>query len=353
MYQQKHIHGNARTRERSKDLSGLNFPISEHYERLKEILPKQLRYRDADGVESQIQTAKLKLEDIPPSKYLVSDDYLAVAFPIGDLTANLLRPHFDDTFKGQGLGDRDQRLFYLEDEPLEIVPYTLLVCYEDTSGDRFAIYHDVTINLSGGLSAGGNRVEFPGKLKWWTACPPLLRNGQFDVRRYAWLDYDLGHLFGFATSGRDTLNTRLNRVYANFPRRQSPRESGLVSKAFPTEVQAATWTTWKRAVDKALNDKTLCPPQDYHAALGVAKNGDYTIIHHYGSIESLAGVLKPHAADGVLLDSGGSCAIWGNWLNGNRGGVLANHWNFRPGRGAVAFLIFNGYRGITRAKAIG
>jgi hypothetical protein len=40
------------------------------------------------------------------------------------------------------------------------------------------------------------------------------------------------------------------------------------------------------------------------------------------------------------VDSGGSCAIWANWLNGNRGGVLANARNFRPRRGAMPSLVW-------------
>jgi hypothetical protein len=44
----------------------------------------------------------------------------------------------------------------------------------------------------------------------------------------------------------------------------------------------------------------------------------------------------------VLLDSGGSCAIWTNWANGREGGVLASHWNFRAPRGAVLFLELDG-----------
>jgi len=316
-YQQKHIEGNARTRQRSKQHTALNLPISRHYE----LLP--------DG-----------WNILPGMSGVAPDDFLVFAFSIGDLTANSLRSHSDVA--------QNPPLFYLKDEPIGDPAYTLLICYETSAGDRFAICHDVNVDELGNISRG-LRLEIAGKLRWWAACPPLLVNGEFDEQRYAHLDYDLGHLFGFI-AGK---SQQLDEIYANFPRRHSPRNAGPLAAQFPAVVAQATWKTWCAAIDEALNDPSLRRPEGYHAALGLSKTGDLLIVHHYGTVKAVADCLSAAgAAQAVLLDSGGSCAIWSNWLNGaNKGGVLANHWNFREVKGAVSFLALKGYRGITRTKS--
>lgn len=82
----------------------------------------------------------------------------------------------------------------------------------------------------------------------------------------------------------------------------------------------------------------------YHAALGISE-GQLILVHRYATIPQVAEELKKQGAkEAVLLDSGGSCAIWANWIGGAQGGILAHAWNFRPARGAVVFLVLKSKR---------
>jgi hypothetical protein len=142
-------------------------PISEHYK----LLPKSLESRRV------------------------------IALPISDLTANPLRLHYDASIRPEQAfaysDGSDTRLFYLEDEPIGKAPYTLLFSYEQEEGQtRFAIHHDVTVEPNGLLPTD----KTPSRWNWWAACPPLLIRGQHNLNRYAILDYDLRHIFGFPES---------------------------------------------------------------------------------------------------------------------------------------------------------
>jgi len=169
LYSQKHRGGELASRMRTPDLTSMNMPISEHYKSL----PKSL------------------------------DNRRVIAFPISDLTANPLRPHYDASIGPEqafAYGDcSDTRLFYLEDEPIGgDVPYTLLFSYEKEGQPRFAIHHGVKIKTNGVICDPIPEIqEILTGLSWWAACPPLLMEGKYNRERYAFLDYDVRHLFGF------------------------------------------------------------------------------------------------------------------------------------------------------------
>jgi hypothetical protein len=293
-YQRKHVSPAAgmNTRDRAPELAALNRPISEHYRRLGSTVGSL-------------------------------HDRRVTAFPISDLTANPLRPHFDAEAdrKTPGAG-----LFYLQDEPLGEVPYTLLVCRRTGSGVQFEIQHEVRVRPDGSVPP----ADLCRDLIYWIACPPLLRAGEHDLERYAVLDYDVRHVFGFphsfAESGHASAEQQtryLAEFYAAFPK----------------------WKEWSALISERLG--TAKPLETgYHAALGLSAS-EMILIHRIASIPELAAELQRlGASDAVLLDSGGSCAIWANWLNGNQGGVFANHYNYREARGAVMFLILKGSRGL-------
>ena len=96
-YQKRHTGGPRNTRDRPPELSRLNYPIGTHYEDVK-------RLAGPDRVAQKC----------------------VVPFTIGDLTANLLRPHYDSA--------RDTPLFHLDGEMLGTVPFTLLICYLASGG---------------------------------------------------------------------------------------------------------------------------------------------------------------------------------------------------------------------------
>jgi hypothetical protein len=105
------------------------------------------------------------------------------------------------------------------------------------------------------------------------------------------------------------------------------------------------WNDWSAAIRGKLAESRVLEI-GYHAALGLSEN-EMFVVHRVATIPELAEELKQLGArDAVLLDSGGSCAVWANWVNGNQGGILTNAWNFRPPRGAVLFLVLKGSRRI-------
>jgi hypothetical protein len=137
LYQKKHpLPGNSSgdfkrdfaTRQRDPSLAALNWPISQHYQ----ILCKQ---------------------------YDLKQNSRIIAFPISDLTANPLRPHFDYSISPEQYAFQskninltvfrkvaDARLFHLEDEPLGKVPYSILFCSEEGNQSRFSI-NQLMVNI--------------------------------------------------------------------------------------------------------------------------------------------------------------------------------------------------------------
>ncbi len=309
LYQKKHMGPGAGlyTRQRDHALADLNVPIGKHFLSLKDRVsaPEALR------------------------------DRRVVGFPISDLTANPLRPHYDASVpEGQRAfhsgatcravygGAAGAQLFYLEDEPIGEVPYTLLLAYSQDGRARLAIHHDVKVARDGSLP---DQLPRPVReaVSFWAACPPLLADGEHRIEEYAVRDYDLRHVFGFPKTRED--EKELYQIYAAFP----------------------SWDRWSSEIRSRLQD-LAASEVGYHAALGLNEK-EIVILHRQTTIPGLAGELKAMGArDAVLLDSGGSCAIWGNWVDGNRGGVLASGWNFRPDRGAVVFLVLHGERGLPK-----
>jgi hypothetical protein len=293
LYQAKHGGALLATRQRDPTLAALNIPIAEHFTLLRQRLPYKMHV----------------------------EDRRIVAFPVSDLTANPLRPHYD------AWSSPDARLFYLDGEPIHQVPYSLLLCYRQDGSMRLDIRHGVEMQVDGSLPEDvGKRAG--QELTCWMACPPLLIRGDHKLEEFAIRDYDLRHVFGspdnfqkFGYHDKMAHERALYQMYETFPR----------------------WEDWSAAVRGKLS-KSRVLEAGYHAALGLSDD-EVFVIHRVATIPELAAELKQLGArDAVLLDSGGSCAIWANWVNGNQGGVLANAWNFRQRRGAVLFLVLGGSR---------
>lgn len=329
LYQKKHAGAAKQTRYRPPELGALNWPIAQHY---------QLLTKDYQQLRPIVDEYDKRVEKYPP----------VVGIPISDLTANPLRPHYiaeiltnvyvdqsrletnerrqfefgqykrgfhseqtDRLIYGSG---SDARLFHLEDEPIGKVPYTVLFAFENASEFRLAILHDIVIRADGFLPESVPR-EIRDGLRWWAACPPLLRNGTFEPGRYAVRDYDVRHFLGFKLKDEELEE----KVYQFF----------------------GDWDEWCDAIGKVM---PAVFPEGYHAALGIT-NDEVIVVHCNASPEKIAEDLKSMGVrDAVLLDSGGSCAVWANWLNHGDGGVLAHAWNFRAHRGAILFFVLKGVR---------
>ena len=279
LYQQRHKGGSGETRHRPGLLSDLNIPIPAHY----------LRVRDGMAAEKKC----------------------VFAFTIGDLTANLLRPHYDASIPEDHF-PWDRRMFFLAEEPFGDVPYSLLVCSKENGGVRFSIRHEIRVRCDGTLvESGGAPHPKQCEMLWWAACPPLLSKGEFQANAYAHRDYDLRHVFG-----------KKNPIIASI---WQQLEKG--------------WQSWCAAVDQGLEGGSPEWPEDYNSALGVSDDR-IVIIHRRASVRDLAEQLRVLGMkDAVLLDTGGSCAIWVNWTT--KVNLLACAQDHREARGAVAFAVLD------------
>lgn len=287
LYQRKHDptdakeHG-AHTHQRPAAMADLNRPIPWHYQ----------RFLAANGW----------YESTAPPTY---------AFGIGDLTANPLRPSYN--------ASEHEPLFFLKDEPIGDVRYTLLVCYLCEDEIRFAILHEVQVGKDGSLPLGVPSQIREG-LAFWAACPAVLTNGNYCPTSFATLDYDIRHWTGWFA-------------------RDEAEEAAMwkLHRCFPNHDE------WKKAVQEAL-DRGLQPKPIYHAALGIADDERVVIVHRVATPQGLAEELALEGCrQGVLLDTGGSPFLWSN-LPVSEGTVLACSSEFRPNRGAVVFLAMDGER---------
>lgn len=292
LWQKKHLRDDGSapavmTRQRDSKHAQLNWPITEHYRRF-------------------LGAQRLDESTAPP----------VLGFGIGDLTANPFRPHYDQTIPSVWT-DANPRLFMLDDEPIGHVEYTLLCCYLSNTGKpRFQILHNVLVSSDGRLPRDIPAGVQDG-LVFWAACPPILEHGVPSLSRFAVLDYDVRHYFGFTRTPEEYW-TGFYHHFQPFSRWQA----NLLEKQSEFESTEA----------------------GYHAILGTAANGDLVLLHRYGAIAQLASevltageMLDLAVQDAVLLDSGGSCCVWSNWANRD-GAVIASHQHFREHRGAMVFL---------------
>ncbi len=252
-----------------------------------------------------------------------------LGFTISDLTANLLRPHYyvydfdnkkvfsdKNTIEQIYKDNKKSSLFYFEDEPINSALYTLLIAYRAGANVKFSIFNDIKI-LKDGKLPDSLPAEIKKNLLWWAACPPLLINGEFDILKFAILDYDLRHIFGF--------NNRklLRKIYESF----------------------IDWNRWKETIKEQLK-KVKNFPIASHSILGLKEDKIY-IIQIRNTIPAIANHLRKEGIkNAVLLDSGGSCALWANWVNSGKGGILNSNFNYRPFRGAVVFAVLEGITSI-------
>lgn len=305
LYQRKHppAHGapnmsaSLATHQRNPRLRALNQPISTHY---------QLQNTISDGV---------------------FDGRPVLCAPISDLTANHFRPHFDarsiecaftePAVKHAVYGDTSSQLFYLEDEPIGQIPYSLLCYYLTDFGHRLGIIHNMQVSKNGQLPSSAKHIT--DGLIWWAACPPLLIDGKHNLKQFTYLDYDVRHVLGFSKSTYDEIR---RDIYPHFH----------------------DWKKWCAAVRKKLQVLEK-PPSAYHAGIGVSLDGETIIIvNRQATIPGLAkDLLAEGAHNAVLLDTGGSCAMWANWMNVGEGGFLTHGRIFRKERGAVLFFLLEGH----------
>jgi hypothetical protein len=224
-----------------------------------------------------------------------------IAVPVSDTVANLLRPCFSQS----GLGGR--RLFFFEDEPIASRHYWALCCFDGNKGSPRLDMLDVKFDLQCDSirSIDGRDLSKEG-LQWAVSLVPLVKNGKsLSPCEIAQSDYDLRHIFGH--SNTEEIASAYDVWYEGWNDRVAQLVSRKLQDGTPFEVY-------------------------YHSVIGIGSSGAIRILQSDSTLPDLARELaKSGLLAAGLLDSGGSCAVYDNWL----GGYLNHGWYFREPRGAI------------------
>ena len=152
------------------------------------------------------------------------------------------------------------------------------------------------------------------RIEWATVGQRVLRAGRVTpIEEIAADFYDVRHVLAF-DSRREAGERIRQEIYAGYP------------ATFAANVQRA----WReRGVPRA---------RYVHNAVGVNAN-EVIVVQREGTIEEIGQALvDAGAADGVILDNGGSVVCWVWWANAYRGGIISPTVDYRPpGTSAIAF----------------
>jgi len=263
-------------------------PIREHLDRIGLSLPSPSRFETPSS--ERFQTANT-----------------VIAIPASDTVANLLRP----CFSRDGFGTR--RLFFFEDEPVSKRNYSALCFFQGADrGLQLSILDVIFDNMEDTVkSLEGKDLATEG-LNWAVSLVPLVKDGRpVSACEIAQNDYDLRHIFGSLAS------QEILSAYDVWYEGWNDRVCELVSEKMGDKTPFAVY---------------------YHSVIGIDQSGAVRIYQKDCSLPELALEL---AANGIvtagLLDSGGSCAVYDNWL----GGYLNHGWYFREPRGAILAFQLN------------
>jgi hypothetical protein len=227
-----------------------------------------------------------------------------LAVPISDLTANLLRPCY------QQAGCGPHRLFYFQDEPIRAREYWSVAFLQDNSGagrlEFLRVHFDADRERV--LDRSGADLGARG-LVWAAAVVPLVTEGSpLSAPDIASYDYDLRHILG------------------------SDGDAALQS-AYAAWYEA--WDPLVREIVRVHQENGGSFASYYHSILALDRSANLHILQREGRLPELAADLaKEGMVYAGILDSGGSCALHDVWM----GSHLNHGWYFREPRGSI--LVF-------------
>jgi len=226
-----------------------------------------------------------------------------IAVPISDLAANLLRP----AFHKNGLGQ--YKTFFFKDEPITKRNYWC-ICYfnnkqENNQKFEFCQVHFDTINDTV-IDSKTNNDLLNSDLEWAAGIVPLVIDFKpLNPYEIAIHDYDLRQILG----------------------RHSTRDIQYIYEGWYDE--------WESRIKKTIADfekKNKFYESYYHSILCLDSEKNVYIYQIEGTLPELANMLSREGIQYAgILDSGGSCAIYDDWLKS----YLNHGWYFREPRGSI------------------
>jgi hypothetical protein len=288
LYMRRHAH-------RPDEPVGPNHPLRSPQE------PPKLSM--AQHVEQMRRAGLISLAVPPPAaqRQTHAEERAMIAVGIADLVANLLRPCFHRARLGE------DRLFYLEEEPIDERTYDCLCCFAPENGPVRLQFRRVQFDRKAdrALDASGSDLLDEG-LVWAAALVPLVAGGRpLGPVPIARGDYDLRQIVGRANEDP------IRHANQGWFDRWDDRVDEIVSSH---EQTGRPWETF------------------YHSVLGLDAAGNVLIRQKEATLPDLANSL---ASEGIvaagLLDSGGSSAIYDVWS----ASYLNHGWYYRRPRGAI------------------
>jgi hypothetical protein len=269
-------------------------------------LPGMPRHRDATDDEARgIADAKQPIEAHLERLGVVDDEGRARRRAVAISNRNLGTNHGHVAWQR---GERP-RLFRLHEDPL----LSRVASFLTVSSGGIAI-EELEIDPAQDRLLDRDGRDASDRIEWATVGQRVLRAGRVTPIEEIAADFcDVRHVLAF--DPRREAGERIRQeIYAGYP------------ATFAANVQRA----WReRGVPRA---------RYVHNAVGVNAT-EVIVVQREGTIEEIGQALvDAGAADGVILDNGGSVVCWVWWANAYRGGIISPTVDYRPpGTSAIVF----------------
>jgi hypothetical protein len=194
----------------------------------------------------------------------------------------------------------------------------------------YLAYSCLTVWRSGRLSIEDLRVDFAeqrvhsaqdghdlsDEIEWATFGQRVLREGRVaPIEDIAGAFYDVRHLLAFDQHLPEGERIR-QQIYRDYPRK------------------------FRENVGDAWRQIGVPRARYFHNAIGLSADA-LVVVQREGTVEEIGAALQAAgAADGIILDNGGSVACWVWWANLYAGGIISPTVDYRPpGTSAIAFVL--------------
>lgn len=290
-----------------RDISAARLSVA-HRDRLIQ-LPGIPRHRPATDAEAgDFERAKLTIDEHLRGLGLFDAASRAAARAVAISNRNLGANHGHLAYQR----DATPRIFSVSEDPRDRPSYPCLTSWR--SGGLTIAQLRFDPDTDGVRDARDGR-DLSDEIDWATSGPQVLRDGIVTG-----LDdlvdgfYDARHLFAFDVRRPEGEAIR-RRIYEDYPAQ------------FRENLQALR----REGVPRA---------RYFHGAVGLGADA-LVIVQREGTVEEIGSALKDAgAADGLILDNGGSVACWAWWANQYAGGLISTTVDYRPpGTSAIAFVL--------------
>jgi len=215
--------------------------------------------------------------------------------------------------------DETPRLFHVSEDPCNQASYSCLTAWRDGSHSIADLTFD---RLDQRVLDGVDGRDLSDEIEWATFGQRVLRAGELvRIEEIAAAFYDARHVLAFDPRREEGERIR-RQLYQDYP------------GSFEANVRTALREGSPRA-------------RYFHNAIGLSAT-EIVIVQREGTIEEIGMALQDAgAADGIILDNGGSVACWAWWVNDYAGGLVSPTVDYRPpGTSAIAFVLRGSLRAV-------